>query len=91
MLTLSSSHCETQISNEDGKPTQILDYNAHKSGVDVMDGGIEEFTVRRKTARWPLLIAYNIIDVSWNNSFILMSKCGYENTRKNFLRKCNLT
>ena len=51
-----------------------------------MDGVIEEFTVRRKTVRWPMLIAYNIIDVSWNNAFILMSKCGYRNSRKHFLR-----
>ena len=53
----------------------------------MMDGVIKEFTVRRKTVRWPLLIAFNMIDVSWNNAFILLSKGDYKNTRKNFLRK----
>ena len=61
LLLSSSSHCETQISDDNGKPIQILDYNAHKGSVDVMDGVIEEFTVRRKTVRWPMLIAYNIM------------------------------
>ena len=75
VLMLSSSDSEVRESDrEDKKPDIILRYKCTKGGVDVMDACLEEFTTRRKTCRWPLLINFNMIDVGWNNAFLLMKK-----------------
>jgi hypothetical protein len=55
------------------RPVMITDYNCRKSGVDQMDENVAEFTCLRKTARWPLVIFSNILDVAVNNSFAISS------------------
>ena len=54
----------------------ILDYDKRKSGVDMSDENLEEFSCQRKTVRWPLLFFYNMVDAAANNAYILMKKCG---------------
>jgi hypothetical protein len=91
VLLLSSSHYAATVDDSDNKskPLMILDYNKAKGGVDTFDENIEEFTCRRKTTRWPLLLYYNILDVAAFNAFLLMRANGYNKTRSEFLR--NLT
>ena len=57
VLLLSSSHTSPDIdeSGEKRKPQMINDYNKSKGGVDTFDENVEEYTCRRKTARWPLM------------------------------------
>lgn len=88
VLLLSSSHTSTQVTADDKKkPLLIMDYNKQKGGVDTFDQNVEEFTVRRKTVRWPLLVFYNMIDVATNNSYIIMKRNGYSSTKKDFLKR----
>ena len=68
----------------------IIDYNFGKKGVDQMDEAVEEFTCRRKTVRWPLLVFYNMLDIAANNTFILMKKGGSTSSKKQFLRYVSL-
>ena len=68
------------------KPEIILYYNDEKKGNFTMDEAIEEFTCRRKTVRWPLLLFFNILDVAAYNAFLLMKKDGCKKTRKQFLK-----
>ena len=68
----------------------ILDYNANKGGVDIFDQNLEEFSWRRKTVRWALLIFFNILDAAANNAYILMQRNGYKRSRKDFLKKLTL-
>jgi hypothetical protein len=88
---LSSSHTTLDIDTtcEQRKPLMILHYNITKGGVDTFDKSIEEFTFRRKTSRWPLLIFFNTLDASAFNAFVLLRKNGYMKSRPDFLR--NLT
>ena len=39
-------------------------YNKTKSDVDTMDDMLGEYTVKRRTLRWPLVFLYNMIDVT---------------------------
>ncbi|XP_029610706.1 piggyBac transposable element-derived protein 4-like [Salmo trutta] len=72
VLLLSTQHTEAEISNhQDRKPAIILDYNCNKGGVDNLDKVIGTYSCRRKTARWPLVIFHNIIDVSSYNAFVI--------------------
>jgi len=90
VLMLSSGHEQVVVLGGDKKPNLIVDYNNTKSGVDRMDAVVEEFTTRRQTRRWPMLVNYNFIDISANNAFLLYKKSGYLHTRRQFLNKLSL-
>ncbi|XP_062409077.1 piggyBac transposable element-derived protein 4-like [Sardina pilchardus] len=72
VVLMSTMHKDAVLSTrEDKKPQMILDYNATKGGVDNLDKVTATYSCRRKTARWPLVIFFNIIDVSAYNGFVL--------------------
>ncbi|KAL1276899.1 hypothetical protein QQF64_023572 [Cirrhinus molitorella] len=52
----------------------VLDYNETKVGVDNLDKVTATYSCRRMTARWPLVIFFNITDVSAYNAFVLWSE-----------------
>jgi hypothetical protein len=69
VVLLSTLHKTAEISNHmDMKPASILDYN-NTGGMDNLDNVIGTYSCRRMTARWPLVIFHNIIDVSSYNAF----------------------
>ncbi|XP_071199549.1 piggyBac transposable element-derived protein 4-like [Salvelinus alpinus] len=59
---------------EDRKPAIILYYNHNKGSVDNLDKVTGTYSCRRMTARWPLVIFHNIIDVSSYNAFVTWNK-----------------
>nr|XP_043898190.1 uncharacterized protein LOC122779681 [Solea senegalensis] len=72
VVLLSTLHTDGDVSDrEDRKPVIILDYNGNKGGVDNLDKVIGTYSCRRMTARWPLVIFHNIIDVSSYNAFVI--------------------
>ncbi|XP_036006053.1 piggyBac transposable element-derived protein 4-like [Fundulus heteroclitus] len=72
---MSTLHKNAEISTrEDQKPRMILDYNATKGGVDNLDKVTRSYSTERMTARWPLVIFYNMIDVSAYNAFIIWTE-----------------
>ena len=46
------------------KPDIVLDYNRTKGGVDTMDQMCLNYTSKRQTKRWPLVIFNNMLDTS---------------------------
>lgn len=88
VVLMSSTHSENTLEAGDKRrPTLILDYNQSKGGVDTMDENIEEFSCRRKTRRWPLLLFFNLVDIAAYNGYLLMKKHGSNISRKSFLKK----
>jgi hypothetical protein len=88
VLLISSAQNTNSVSDrEDKKPTLILEYNAGKGGVDLMDSRIEDFSCKRKTARYPLIFLFNILDVSLLNAFLIYQSHGYTNDRKTFIKQ----
>ncbi|XP_071743594.1 piggyBac transposable element-derived protein 4-like [Lepeophtheirus salmonis] len=72
VLLLSTLHRDgSNNDRDDRKPTIIIEYNRNKGGVDNLDMVIGEYSCRRMTARWPLTIFHNIIDVSSYNAFVI--------------------
>lgn len=72
VLLVSTKHTEAEVSNRhDRKPVIILDYNRNKGGVDNLDKVIGTYSCRRMTARWPLVVFHNIVDVSAYNAFVI--------------------
>lgn len=89
VILLSSMHKDAQISNrEDKKPQIILDYNHAKGGVDTLDQMVGTYSTKRKTRRWPLVLFFNIMDVSAVNAFIIWSHLNPEwNSNKSHRRR----
>ncbi|XP_046905958.1 piggyBac transposable element-derived protein 4-like [Hypomesus transpacificus] len=72
ILLISTRHTNDEISDRNnGKPPIVLDYNRNKGGVDNLDKVIAAYSCKRKTARWPLVIFSNIVDVSSYNAFVI--------------------
>ena len=87
VVMLSSSHSGNVVFSEmANKPELIHDFNFGKKGVDQLDENVEEFTCRRKTVRWPLLVFYNMLDVAAFNGYLLMKNDGYQSSRKLYLK-----
>ena len=48
-----------------------MDYNATKGWVDNLDKLVTDYSCKRRTLRWPLVIFFNILDISGYNVFVM--------------------
>lgn len=94
VLLLSTKHMTNNISEHyNNKPQMILDYNATKGGVDVLDQMVDTFRSKRKINRWPMAVFCNILDVSAVNTFIIFISlfpqwhAEYKTARRRFFLK----
>uniref|UniRef100_UPI00358F4BCF piggyBac transposable element-derived protein 4-like n=1 Tax=Myxine glutinosa TaxID=7769 RepID=UPI00358F4BCF len=73
VLFLSTLHHEKSIMEGSIKnqPEIITYYNSTKGGVDVMDQMVHNYSCKRQTKRWPLVLWYNILDVASLNAYVL--------------------
>ncbi|GBP86818.1 PiggyBac transposable element-derived protein 4 [Eumeta japonica] len=63
VILLSMMHHGKEDVNKNNKSEINLYYNSTKGDVDTLDQMVHEYTVRRKTNRWPIAFFQNIIDV----------------------------
>ena len=89
---LSTMHSDegTESPAPEKKPLVITYYNATKGGVDTTDQMVKWFTFKRKTRRWPMVIFYNMLDISALKAFIVWMSLNKENhagKRGNRLRR----
>ncbi|XP_033960769.1 piggyBac transposable element-derived protein 4-like [Pseudochaenichthys georgianus] len=88
VILMSTLHRDAKISGrEDRKPDIILDYNATKGGVENLDKLLSCYSCQRRTLRWPLVIFYNILDVSAYNAFALWMAINPEWNQKKLQRR----
>jgi len=73
LILLSSQHHDDTCMGEekDHKPEIIMHYNATKSGADILDKLVREYTYRRSTRSWHLKLFLIFIDVACVNSLVL--------------------
>lgn len=73
VLLLSTEHHDDAVSGEgtNFKPDIILHYNKTKGAVDTTDKMVKEYSARRITNRWPMVMFGQLLDVAGINSFIL--------------------
>ncbi|KRX80363.1 PiggyBac transposable element-derived protein 4, partial [Trichinella sp. T6] len=75
VMVLRNMHNDNQVCDGKGiKPDIILHYNITKGGVDNLDKMTSTYSCQRMTARWPLVIFYNIIDVCAYNAYVLWTE-----------------
>ena len=46
-------------------------YNETKAGVDTMDQMTRTYSCKQKTRRWPLVVFYNMLDISAINAYVI--------------------
>ncbi|KAB0803248.1 hypothetical protein PPYR_00218 [Photinus pyralis] len=71
VLLLSTMHYADEIDQETGdacKPAMITFYNSTKGGVDELKGN---YSVSRKSSRWPLTIFFSMLNIAGINSQII--------------------
>ncbi|KAM9307728.1 piggyBac transposable element-derived protein 4-like [Gastrophryne carolinensis] len=86
VVLMSTLHKDAAVSSgSDKKPRIILDYNKNKGGVDNLDKLTATYTCQRMTRRWPMVVFYNILDVSAYNGFVLWTHIhqGWNSKKKN--------
>lgn len=72
VLLMSTLHRDATVrARQDKKPNAILYYNRTKGGVDNLDKFTGTYSCKRMTARWPMVVFFNIIDVSAYNAFVV--------------------
>ncbi len=82
---MSALHKDAAVSSgSDETPAIILDYNKNKRGVDNLDKLTATYTCQRMTRRWPMVVFYNMLDVSAYNAFVLRTHIhqGWNSTKK---------
>lgn len=90
VLLLSTEHHDDAVSGEDTKfkPDIILHYNKTKGAVDTTAKMVKEYSARRISNRWPMVIFGQLLDVAGINAFTLWGlKFPNESASKDCRRK----
>ena len=71
VVLLSTMHNNNKVDEETGLPKMILDYNATKAAVDRVDQLCHNYSVQKRTKRWPLAYFYNCLNIAGINSMVI--------------------
>ena len=83
VILLSTFHNFPSTENDNKKtPEIILYYNSTKGGVDTCDLMVRNYSVKRKTKRWPTTIFYNLIDIICLNCYVVYRELHPEDMEK---------
>nr|XP_022908427.1 uncharacterized protein LOC111419790 [Onthophagus taurus] len=72
VVLLSTMHQDQKINKENKKPDIITDYNNTKAGVDALDQLCANYSVSRRTRRWPMIIFYAILNIAGVNAAVIL-------------------
>lgn len=93
VVVLSTMHdCDT-TDEDTKKPTQIVDYNFTKDGVDTVDLMCSRISTSRRTQRWPVTIFFRLLDLAGMNSLRIFQFNVHHiknNTRRPYLYELSL-
>lgn len=72
-----------EASGEKLKPEIICFYNETKGGVDTVDQLASNYSLARKTNRWPLAVFFHLLDIAGINAQVVY----FSNNQKKILRR----
>lgn len=81
VLLISTLHNDNEVDTATGKPRIILDYNATKSGVDVVDKLCATYNVARNVRRWPMVIFFALLNIAGINGQIIYTFNRIDNSK----------
>ena len=75
VVLLSTMHDKKEFDHGSGKPVMITDYNKTKGAVDRVDQLCHNYSVQRRTKRWPLAYFYDCLNIAGiNGQVVFMAK-----------------
>lgn len=88
VVLISSMHHDNKVDITTNKPDIILFYNSTKAGVDALDEKSANYSVSRRSRRWPATLFFCILNISGVNSRVLyqFAKNGKEISRYEMLK-----
>ncbi|XP_054866815.1 piggyBac transposable element-derived protein 4-like [Amphiprion ocellaris] len=94
VILLSTMHHDKAVADTPKKkPEIIIYYNRTKGGVDLLDQMVSNYTCKRRTRRWPLVLWYNMLDVATLNAYTNYTlehpdyHAGLSHTRRLFIKE----
>ncbi|XP_072383022.1 uncharacterized protein [Diabrotica undecimpunctata] len=93
VVLIFSIHNDDAIDEDTGdkrKTVMITDYNNTKVGVNMVDQLCQNYNVARNTRRWPMVVFYNLLNISHINALcVYMANHPKQKIkRSDFLEKC---
>ncbi|KAF7401044.1 hypothetical protein HZH66_006228 [Vespula vulgaris] len=80
---LSWKHKSIKINNDRKRITEtVVYYNKTKFGVNIIDQIARKYNVKSKSYRWPVLVFFNILDLTNINAWILYKETSGQNISK---------
>ena len=91
VLLLSTMHSDGTVDAESQKPDIILFYNSTKGGIDTIDQMCGNYSVQRKTKRYPLVVFFHLLNIGGINANVLLNgiDSDREGIRNRFKKKTN--
>lgn len=87
VVLISTMHNDSSLNEDTKKPEVIHDYNMTKGGVDTVDQLCSNYSVSRRTKRWPLCTFFHLLNISGINAQILYNNISNKAvTRRLFLK-----
>ena len=74
VVLLSTMHRDAAVDAKTKKPEIIQFYNSTKGGVDTVDQLCGNYSVSRRTRRWPLCVFFHLVNIAGVNGQILFNK-----------------
>ena len=71
VVLLSTMHSDKEVEEAMEKILILLDYNATKAAVDRVDQLCHNYSVQKRTKRWPLPYFYNCLNIAAINSLVI--------------------
>ena len=64
VILLSTMHNHNKVDEATGKPNIMLECNATKAAVERLDQHCHNYSVQKRTKRWPLAYFYNCLNIA---------------------------
>lgn len=94
VILLSTMHASDDVDEETNKPDIVLFYNSTKGGIDTVDQMCGNYTVAKRTKRWPLALFFQLLNIAGINSNIIYNGVFIEKSitpRRIFLKNLSLS
>lgn len=81
---------DPEETEDEKKPAIVADYNHTKVGVDLVDQLCQNYNVARNTRHWPMVVFYNLLNISGINALCVHKANHPEEKlkRSDFLETC---
>lgn len=91
VVLLSTMHDDDKLDSKTEKPDIVMFYNSTKGGIDCVDQMCGNYSVSKRTRRWPLVIFFQLLNIGGLNANILYNTLHPSQKRRIFMKNLSLS